>query len=460
MKEAAIMALVSHLVRGYPRFVSRPNARAFGESPVVKQLIAIGKGDASLPRSDARNHHYIPQLLLRRFTGNNRLLRRLDKSTGEVDKVGVPSAASEEGFYTFDDADGLPTNDVEAYFGIIENHAARALRRMEDSGELTDVDRATISIFLAMLWIRTPSAREQGEALSQEVFELSAASFYADPGEFRRSYRKREAEGEAEPKSDEEVEEFRLEVMDAVQTGGVKIHDPGGSNVMSILLESALESAERLYLHSSWGLMRAGEGEFVMSDRAQAVFDPDRPFPWVMDAPFSSLKSQTTTPISSESCLIVVPAPDRAHFQVKTITGKEVDEVNLRSFGWAGHSIFGSSTALVSRVSEMARKKPDCVKEPRPFRNLILIERDFDDERLADAHRERGWPPFMTDWSQGFPRRMDYMVVGADGDSAEVGATTSELAKYRALKAAGLPPDSDVEGASKTQYVHPLDLSP
>lgn len=440
--------------------MSQPDARAFVESPVVKQLIAIGKGDASLPKSDARNHHYIPQLLLRRFTGDDMLLRRLDKSMGKVDKVGVPSAASQEGFYTFDDAGGLPNNDVEAYFGIIENHAARALRRMERNGKLSHPDRATISIFLAMLWVRTPSAREQGEALSQEVFKLSAASFYADPDEFRRTYRKREGEGEAEPRSDEEIEVFRLEVMDAVQTGGVKIHDPGGSNVMSILLESALESAERLYLHTSWGLMRAGEGEFVMSDRAQAVFDPDRPFPWVMDAPFSSLKSQTTTPISSESCLIVVPAPDRAHFQVKTITGAEVDEVNLRSFGWAGRSIFGSSTALVRRISELATEEPDRVKEPRPFRNAILIERDFDDERLADAHRERGWPPFVTDWSQGFARRMDYMVVGSDGNSAEVGATTAELAKYRALKAAGLSPDSNVEGAVGTQHVHPLDLSP
>lgn len=438
--------------------MSRPNARAFAESPVVKQLITVGKGDASLPKSDARNHHYIPQLLLRRFTGDDKLLRRLDKSTGEVDKVGVPSAASQEGFYTFDDADGLPTNDVEAYFGIIENHAARALRRMERSGELGHADRATISIFLAMLWVRTPSAREQGEALSQEVFKMSAASFYADPAEFRRSYRKYETEDGAEPKNDKEVEEFRLEVMDAVQTGGVRIHDPGGSNVMSILLESALETAERLYLHASWGLMRAGEAEFVMSDRAQAVFDPDCPFPWVMDAPFSSLKSQTTTPLSSKSCLIVVPAPGRPHFEVKTITGKEVDEVNLRSFGWAARSIFGSSTALVNRISEMATEEPDRVKEPRPFRNAILIERDFDDERLADAHRKRGWPPFMTDRSQGFPRRMDYMVVGPDGDSAYVGATTSELAKYRALKAAGLPPDSDVEGAFGTQHVHPLDL--
>jgi hypothetical protein len=199
--------------------VSRPDARAFAESPVVKQLIAIGKGDAPLPKSDARNHHYIPQLLLRRFTGDDKLLRRLNKSTGEVDKVGVPSAASQEGFYTFDDAGGLPTNDVEAYFGIIENHAARALRRMERNGELSHADRATISIFLAMLWVRTPSAREQGGALSQEVFKLSAASFYANPDEFRRSYRKREREGEAEPKSDEEIEKFRLEVMDAIQTG-------------------------------------------------------------------------------------------------------------------------------------------------------------------------------------------------------------------------------------------------
>ena len=108
----------------------------------------------------------------------------------------------------------------------------------------------------------------------------------------------------------------------------------------------------------------------------------------------------------------------------------------------------------------MAKEEPDRIKEPRPFRNAILIERDFDDEHLADVHRERGWPPFMIDWSRGFARRMDYMVVGPDGDSAEVGAATSELAKRRALKAAGLPPDSDVEGAFRTQHVHPLDLSP
>jgi hypothetical protein len=440
--------------------VSRPDARAFVESPLVKQLTAIGKGEASLPESEAKNHHYIPQLLLRRFTGGDKLLRRFDKSTGEVEKIGVPSAASQKSFYTFDGDGGLPSNDVEAYFGIIENHAARALRRMESKNKLSHADRATISIFLAMLWVRTPSAREQGEALSQEVFKLAAASFYADPGGFRRSYRQREEEGEAEAKSDEEVEEFRLEIMDAVETGGVKIHDPGGSNVMSILLDGALETAERLYLQCSWGLMRAGDGEFVMSDRAQAVFDPDRPFPWVMDAPFSSLRSQTTTPISSESCLIIVPAPDRAHFEVKTISGKEVEEVNLRTFGWAGRSIFGSSTPLVTSISEVARKEPERVREPRPFRNAILIERDFDDERLADAHRERGWPPFMTDWSHGFPRRMDYMVVGPDGDSAEIGATTSELAKSRALKAAGLPSDSDVEGAFSTRAIHPLDTGP
>jgi hypothetical protein len=435
--------------------MSGPGGKAFAESPLVEALVAIGKGESSLPESDAKRHHFIPQLLLRRFRGDDKLLRQLDKGTGKVLKKGVPSAASEDSFYTFDGEDGTASNDLEAYFGLVESHAARALRRLEKTGELLHPDRATLALFLAMLWARTPSAREQGEALSQEVFKLSASSYYADPTEFLRAYREREAEGEADEKSDDEVEEFRQEIMDAVQTGAVKIHDPGGSNVMSLLLESALESAERLYLHSAWGLMRAGEGEFVMSDRAQAVFDPDRPFPWVMDAPFSSLKSQTTTPISSTSCLIVVPAPDKASFQVKTVSENEVDEVNLRTFGWAREFIFGSSEEVVQGVFQMATNEPDRAKEPRPFRNAIVIERDFDDDRLAEAHRKRGWPPFMVDWSRGFPRWMDYMVVGADGDSAEVGAKTAQLARERGLKALGLPPDAKVEGAVRTVSTHP-----
>lgn len=46
-----------------------------------------------------------------------------------------------------------------------------------------------------------------------------------------------------------------------------------------------------------------------------------------------------------------------------------------------------------------------------------------------------------------------------DGDSVEVGIKTSELAKQRCLKAAGLPPDADAEGTVTTRYIHPLDLT-
>jgi hypothetical protein len=88
-----------------------------------------------------------------------------------------------------------------------------------------------------------------------------------------------------------------------------------------------------------------------------------------------------------------------------------------------------------------------------------MVERDPDDDHLAEFHREKDWPPYMHHRAEdGSIRKLDYMVVGTDGDSVEVGVKTSELAKQRALKAAGLPSDSDTEGAVTTRSIHPLDL--
>lgn len=434
-----------------------PSLRALREAPVARELASYGRGELELPKSGAKRHHFNPRLLLRGFAGPSGRLQQLDKGDdGRLIETDLDSAASRRWFYSFPDAEGEKSNELEDWFGLIERHSAPALKRVAETGRLSDTDRATISYFLAMLWARTPAAREMGEALSQEVFKLTCGSHYSDPREFLRSYREQEAAAGAEEKSDAEVEDFRLEILEGVQKGSPKIVDPHGSNVMSILLENAIENVPRLYGAMSWGLISAGEGEFVTSDRAVAVHDPARPYPWSMDALFSSPRSQSTTTVSSKSCLIVVPG--RPVFQSHTATASEVEEINLRTYGWADRFVFGATPTVLEGLRERAREEPEAVKEPRPFRNVVLIERDPDDDSIAQEHRARGWPPYIREPAEdGTLRVLDYLVAGVDGDPVEVGVRSNRLARERGLKAAGLPPDSDVGGVD-TEVIHPAAL--
>ena len=57
---------------------------------------------------------------------------------------------------------------VEGVFGIVESHAAPALLRLEQEGVVCDIDRGTISLFLAYLAARTPAALGEGERVGQE----------------------------------------------------------------------------------------------------------------------------------------------------------------------------------------------------------------------------------------------------------------------------------------------------
>jgi hypothetical protein len=53
----------------YPGEVPGIDHRAIDESPLIKELAEIGKGEKPLPKTEAKRHHFIPQLTLNRFTG-------------------------------------------------------------------------------------------------------------------------------------------------------------------------------------------------------------------------------------------------------------------------------------------------------------------------------------------------------------------------------------------------------
>lgn len=75
------------------------------------------------------------------------------------------------------------------------------------------------------------------------------------------------------------------------------------------------------------------------------MFDPTPRYPWTGNAWQSSPNAETAVPLAPNACLLIVPGGEG--FKVGQADANRVEEINLRSYGWAEHSIFGSREQVV-----------------------------------------------------------------------------------------------------------------
>jgi len=438
-----------------------PDLRAFDEGPIGQELIQMELGLKPWPSKDAKRHHFVSRFLLDRFANDERLVQ-LDLRSGKPQGgIRVDKAASRHRFYEFEDEEGNKSSMLEGLFAVIETHAAPALTRLEEDGEIDEIDRATIAMLLAFQWGRTPAARERAEKFGEEVATGQMASQYAD----RRAYRERvsnlEAEDESVRMTDDEAEEFRQRTLRKLRDGSLIMADPNGGATMSLLIQTANDIAQIMFVGMEWTLMRANGAEFVTSDGGAASFDPTPKHPWSGHTIYSSPNAETYFPISSRSCLVV--SPGEPTLRVFDANQTKVMETNLRMYGWGDRYIYGRTQEAVTKVRRASKAKPHLAAKPQPHRFVMLIEPDPEDDRLARAHVARDWDPYMTTTDEsGMPRVMDYLVVGEEGNAVEIALNGDDLVRRRALKAAGLDPDSDVElpGGVTTVAVDPGSVKP
>jgi hypothetical protein len=422
-----------------------PNPRAFDEGPIGQELIQIELGLKSWPSRGAKRHHFISRFLLNRFASANERLFQLDQRTGKPQGgISTDKAASRHRFYEFEDEDGNKSSALEGLFAVVEDAAAPALQRLEEEGDVDEIDRATISMFLAFLWARTPAARERAEKLSQEVAAGLMASKYADRRAFREMLQQHEAQDEAVRLTDEEAEALRQDTLRMLGDGTLFLADPDGGATTGLLISTANDVALVMFGGMEWTLMRAHDVEFITSDRGAASFDPTPKHPWSSHTIHSSPNAETFFPISSEYCLVI--SPGQPVVRTSDVNRAKVMETNLRIYGWADRYIYGRSQEAVAAVRRARKRKPQLAAPPEPHRGVMLIDRDPDDERLAHAHLARGWPPYMIGIDDhGMPQQLDYLVVGEEGNAVEIALNADDLIRQRALKEAGYPPDSDIE---------------
>ena len=109
-----------------------------------------------------------------------------------------------------------------------------------------------------------------------------------------------------------------------------------------------------------WTLL-IGDNEFIASDRGLAMCDPCLPASrgnaWA-----SSPRAETTFPVGPTACLKITPGAES--FSVEHADSATVAEINLRTYGWADTSAFGTHHQILRDVHLAAERAPGPL--PRP----------------------------------------------------------------------------------------------
>jgi hypothetical protein len=89
------------------------------------------------------------------------------------------------------------------------------------------------------------------------------------------------------------------------------------------------------------------------------------------------------------------------------------------------------------------------------------LQRDLDDDRLAQSHLAHGWLAYLTALNEnGIPEQLDYMVAGEDGTAVEIGISSEKLVEERPRPAGGYTEGEPMLGGVNIKSVSPLSVLP
>ena len=122
----------------------------------------------------AKNQHYVPRFILKRFTERKDQIWVFDKSNSRKFKTNIKNIAAENGFYDF----MFQKNEVtfEPSLALIEGNVSTILKKIikeESIKAIIDKERIVLSNFFALQFVRTPQWRSMWEnmcnALTQSI---------------------------------------------------------------------------------------------------------------------------------------------------------------------------------------------------------------------------------------------------------------------------------------------------
>jgi Protein of unknown function (DUF4238) len=365
--------------------------------PFAEWLSAVMRGDKSVPNCDGQRHHYTPEFMLKKFRGAGRKLFQLDKTDGSCEEIKPKDAAWEENLYAVESITGDHDGIIEGFFSVAENFAASSLSLLLTTpARLTESDRGNLAFLLAIQEQRAPGWLEEfDQRLAQAGTVWAAVELANLDGPKGKKRRAREA-------------------AKALTDGRVTI-SPTRENLLTTALLGLASTVGPAY-RLPWTVLRAREGAFVTSDRPLTVHDPAPPHKFSGAAWMSSQMAVTTMPLSSTACLRICPS-DRSRFTQRDTT-KQVDRINLRTYGWATRYVYGPSVKILEELHVRALAHPERVPSPAKKRLIMLEDIETADPATAESNAARGWDRYLQVREvDGSYRLVSYEVIDSIDDA-------------------------------------------
>ena len=303
-----------------------------------------------------KRQHYVPKFMLRRFAidpaNKSSLIFKLEKSTGRPGRVNPVNELVIGHYYRIILGDGTVMNEADDALTRIETMAAEVVVKLADPAYAMNTDDAPrLTLFIVSLKKRTPQAREALREADERVAELDL--------EVRLSSREQYHEVMGKGRTEKEVEEERLEWLDDLKSGRLRLASTPEREV-ALMLMGLPEVTETLLATMGWRYMRipaSSKTSFVLSDHPVAHYDPTPKTPGAGASFQSSAGSLTWVPLDPKFGLVLSQEWPGSWDNIE-LPDDDVDEINLLTYAWARDAIYGPTQEAVTRVRPVARQKP------------------------------------------------------------------------------------------------------
>jgi hypothetical protein len=261
---------------------------------------------------------------------------------------------------------------------------------------------------MTMSSLRTPLWREQTKSVAEQFETAWWAETNRDKDVL--AIRAAFAGTHWETMTDEELEAFRDEMIDDIDSGRVSVELPV-NNLIKLFLTQSNDLSWIVYA-LEWAVVRSDDVEFILGDTPVSRYDPTPPYPGSAPGIMSSPNAQMFIPLDPSFGILAQPHPDKIKTlwdlthklpkltdeeRVELLSGHEggwaeavphqafAHELNLRTYAHAQRYVFGSQQAVCESHRHAKDNAPRLIAlAPAPPR-LHILEEDPDQPGLMRA---------------------------------------------------------------------------
>lgn len=258
--------------------------------------------------------------------------------------------AYEKNLYTYRNTD-LQKETLEDFFSVIEGKAKKAIDKLEQKKDLTPKERGHLALFVALLWLRTPTSRNETLGAQEELAEKMIRMQYHHP--HQKELMKKFFEERGETKTDEEIDDLIAFARDP-ERSKISIDFPPEHWIQQ-LLEFANDTY--IYLaHCEWEIMHTVKKyAYITSDYPFLLIPSEKPHPFY-GVGLLTPGVKKTVPLTASMYLVMHEPQKEGFFLRHTMVDKKFYvQANEWTMKNAERFVFGADKG---KMEKMAKQKP------------------------------------------------------------------------------------------------------